>query len=180
MRLSSLILIVTSALVAGCGSSGSTGVARPPTATTPSPAAAGLVGRWQTTNVCSEEVRAFHNAGVAAEGKGFLQGEYAGMVQGARNPCRGAQPKQHSHGFGADGSFASYDENGMQVDDGAYQRINDHTLTLGKPAIRVHYRIDGDRAAFVVISPHCRTERCRKSLAYVVSAFFPRTYDRVG
>jgi hypothetical protein len=70
-------------------------------------------------------------------------------------------------------------ENGQQVDDGTYTKVNGHTFTLGNPPIPVRYRINGNTATFDVVIPHCKDARCRKSTAYVVSAFFPRTYNRI-
>lgn len=86
---------------------------------------------------------------------------------------------KHSHAFGEDGSFASYDQDGEQVDDGSYTAIDDRTFTLSDPPIRVRYRIDGDKATFRVVVPDCKTKRCRENTAYVISAFFPSTYTRV-
>lgn len=69
--------------------------------------------------------------------------------------------RRHSHSFGEDGSFASYDQNGQQVDQGSYKIVDDRTLTLGDPPVAVRYRIEGDTATFrVVISPECKTEGC--------------------
>jgi hypothetical protein len=189
MRLAttSSVLLAIAAVLAGCGSSNSSdGSAPKPRSTnssvnkpSTSSVATGLVGKWSTTNVCGDEVRAFRKAGVATVGREFLRGEYPGQVAGGTDASRGAKPKQHSHGFGADGAFASYDQNGDQVDDGAYQRVNDHTFKLGDPPVAVRYRIEGNNATFSVVIPHCKTKRCRKSTAYVVSAFFPHDYQRV-
>jgi hypothetical protein len=115
----------------------------------------------------------FRKAGVAKIGREFLGGEYEGQVEGAADLCKGAKPKQHSHGFEADGAFASYDQDGQQVDDGTYTKVNGRTFTLGEPPVPVRYRIKGDTATFDVVVPDCQNARCRESTAYVVSAFFP-------
>ena len=79
-------------------------------------------------------------AGVAKIGKEFLGGEYEGQVEGATDLCKGAKPKQHSHGFEADGAFAPYDQDGEQVDEGTYTKVNGRTFTLGEPPVPVRYR----------------------------------------
>jgi hypothetical protein len=96
----------------------------------------------------------------------------------ASDPCRGAKPVQHSHSFAEDGSFASYDQNGQQVDEDSYKTVDDRTLTLGKPPVTVHYQIEGDKATFDVVIPDCKTRKCQFSTAYVISVFFPRVYER--
>jgi hypothetical protein len=85
---------------------------------------------------------------------------------------------EHSHSFGEDGSFASYDQNGQQVDEGTYEIIDDRTLTHVDPPIPARFRIEDDTATFDAVLPNCKTEGCREAAAYVVSVFFPRTYKR--
>ena len=179
-------LVLVAVIAIGCGAEGSSSNSDTKSSATPAveqtrtaEPATGLVGEWSTQNVCADEVRAFEKAGVAKVGKEFLAGEYPGQVEGARDLCRGAAPKQHSHAFEASGAFASYDENGQQVDDGTYSRVDRHTFTLGDPPVPVRYRITGNTATFDVVVPHCKDAPCRKSTAYVVSAFFPHTYKRV-
>jgi hypothetical protein len=138
----------------------------------------GLVGEWSTENVCVDQVRAFREAGLDDLVSEWVE-DYPGQKPTASNPCQGARPIEHSHGFGESGSFASYDQNGQQVDDGIYTLVDDRTLTLGDPPVAVHYRIEGDRATFDVVAPDCKTKRCRESAAYVTSVFFPRVYQRV-
>ena len=69
---------------------------------------------------------------------------------------------RHSHSFDefTPGSFASYDQNGQQVDDGKYKKVDDRTLTLGDPPVTVRYEIDGDEATFDVVLPDCKTKPC--------------------
>ncbi|MBA3408810.1 MAG: hypothetical protein H0U06_12290 [Solirubrobacterales bacterium] len=174
----------------GCGAddsssdSGTKSSATPavePTAT--AEASAGLVGEWSTQNVCANQVRAFKKAGLDEFVREWVAGNYPGVssekVDASSDPCRGAKPVKHSHSLGEDGAFASYDQAGMPVDDGTYKEVDDGTFTLSEPPIRLRYKIDGDKATFKVAVPDCKAKRCRESAAYVVSAFFPRTYERV-
>jgi hypothetical protein len=137
-----------------------------------------LVGEWSTENVCEDQLRAFKEAGVPEPGVGEWA-EFPGQNPTESDPCQGAKPVEHSHSFGENGSFASYDENGQQVDEGRYTPVDDRTFTLGDPPVTVRYRIEGDEATFDVVVPDCKTKRCRESLAYVTSVFFPRVYERV-
>jgi hypothetical protein len=146
--------------------------------TTTTAADAELVGEWRTQNVCEDQVRALKEAGLDDLVSEWVE-EYPGQEPTDTDPCRGAKPIEHSHGFGEDGSFASYDANGQQVDDGRYTPVDDRTFTLGDPPVTVHYRIDGDEATFDVVVPDCTKKACRESAAYVTSVFFPRTYERV-
>jgi hypothetical protein len=170
--------------VAGCGSDDDASDESAATATTTSleetnvAADTGLVGEWGTENVCEDQVRAFKEAGLDDLVSEWVE-DYPGQKPTEADPCHGAKPIQHSHGFGEDGSFASYDENGEQVDDGTYVAVDDRTFTLGDPPVTVHYRIEGDKATFDVVDPACKPKRCRESAAYVTSVFFPRTYERV-
>jgi hypothetical protein len=183
-----LVLIVASVVItAGCGSdddgdSQSDSGTNEPTATsgeeTTTAAGTGLVGEWRTENVCEDQVRAFKEAGLDDLVSEWVE-DYPGQKSSDSDPCHGAKPIEHSHGFGESGSFASYDANGQQVDDGSYTTVDDRTFTLGDPPVTVHYRIEGDTATFdVVIPKNCTTKRCRESAAYVTSVFFPRVYER--
>jgi hypothetical protein len=168
---------------AGCGSNDDSRDELAATATTTpaeetnTAADTGLVGEWSTENVCEDQVRAFKEAGLPDPGTEWA--EFPGHRRTETDPCHGAKPVEHSHSFGENGSFASYDQNGEQVDEGTYTPVDDRTFTLGDPSVTVHYRIEGDRATFDVGEPTCQTKRCRESAAYVTSVFFPRTYERV-
>ena len=172
----------------GCGSDDSDDESAATTTSTsaeePDTAAGtGLAGEWSTENVCQEQLRALQNAGLEKLGAEWVAGEeYPGQRPSESDPCRGAKPMQHSHSFDEffDGSFASYDQNGQQVDDGKYKKVDDRTLTLGDPPVTVRYEIDGDEATFDVVLPDCKTKPCQESTAYVISVFFPRVYERVG
>lgn len=167
----------------GCGSDDSNDESAA-TTTTPSveetnaAADAELVGEWSTENVCEDQLRAFQEAGLDDLVSEWVT-DYPGLKSTDSDPCHGAKPVEHSHGFGEDGSFASYDANGQQVDDGSYITVDDRTFILADPGVTVHYRIEGDEATFKVVLPDCTTERCQESNAYVTSVFFPRVYERV-
>jgi hypothetical protein len=176
-----LLALIIGAL--GCGSDDSddesAATTTPTSAEEPDTAADnGLVGEWSAQNVCEDQLRAFKEAGLPAPGVGEWA-EFPGQNPTHGDLCHGAKPVEHSHSFGENGAFASYDENGQQVDEGSYTPVDDRTFTLGDPPVVVHYRIDGDKATFDVVVPDCKTERCLGSLAYVTSVFFPRVYKRV-
>jgi hypothetical protein len=185
-------LTVVMMLVVGCSSSDSaTKPTSPPSntsSTTPrpgtnTPASGGLVGKWSTRNVCRSELRAFRQAGLSDLAREWVAGaEYPGAsatkVAADRDPCLGATPMIHSHTFDHDGSFASYDQNGRQVDDGKYVAVDDHTFTLGDPPVRVRYKIIGSKATFTVSPALCKSKSCREAYAHVISAFFPATYTK--
>jgi hypothetical protein len=138
----------------------------------------GLVGEWRTDNICEDQVQAFKEAGLDDLVSEWVE-DYPGQKPTDSDPCHGAKPVEHSHGFGESGSFASYDANGQQVDAGTYTPVDDRTFTLGDPPVAVQYRIEGDKATFDVVIPDCQGKRCRESAAYVTSVFFPRVYERV-
>lgn len=65
--------------------------------------------------------------------------------------CGGADPVKHAHFFSADGQFGSLDQNGEQVDDGPYEVIDDHTMTIGDGSFT--YRVkNGDLVLHPVIT----------------------------
>ena len=180
------MLFVCALLTVGCGDDDdSPGDAATTTQgeETTTAAESGLAGEWSTENVCQEQLRALQNAGLEKLGAEWVaHEEYPGQRPSESDPCRGAKPMRHSHSFDefTPGSFASYDQNGQQVDDGKYKKVDDRTLTLGDPPVTVRYEIDGDEATFDVVLPDCKTKPCQESTAYVISVFFPRVYERVG
>ncbi|MDQ3728074.1 MAG: hypothetical protein M3355_00640 [Actinomycetota bacterium] len=177
-------LAAASVLTASCGSDdpaeGQAGSTSAPTSAEETAAAEAnpLVGEWSTENVCEDQLRAFEQAGLDHLVSEWVE-DYPGQKPTDSDPCQGTKPIEHSHRFGESGSFASYDANGQQVDDGSYTPVDDRTFTLGNPPVNVHYRIEGDKATFDVVIPDCKTNGCEESTAYVTSVFFPRTYDRV-
>jgi hypothetical protein len=183
VRFPAIAVAVVAALTVGCGSDDSssepaTSATAPSAEETNAAADTGLVGEWRTENVCEDQLQAFRDAGLDDFVSEWVS-DYPGLKPTDSDPCHGANPIKHSHGFGANGSFASYDPIGRQVDDGRYVAVDDRTLTLGDPPVTVHYRIEGDKATFDVVVPDCKSKRCLESAAYVTSVFFPRTYQRV-
>jgi hypothetical protein len=146
-----------------------------------------LVGEWQRTTRCDELVRALERAGLeklaleAVAGNGFVPGVTTPeeLANPAR-PCEGAVPRRHSHFFTQDGQFGSRDWNGEQVDDGAYEVIDDRTFVISKefPDVTFHYRIQGDTIQFRPVIPNrCSTFRCLWSVAV---AYPGKTWERVS
>jgi hypothetical protein len=154
-------LLVGLALVAGCGSSGSTSAGEQPsnglttTATIPTTAEVetatpALVGRWKHVNECQELVKALEDSGLGAIALSVV-GDYFPEIPAEElaqkdDLCEGAEPIVHYHFFDEDGRFGSLDENEEQVDDGTYKIIDDRTFVISKefPDTTFHYEIEGD------------------------------------
>jgi hypothetical protein len=142
-----------------------------------------LVGKWVTDNNCQALADALAEAGLEeftvdmAKGGGLLP---PGKPDPS-DPCKGAQPVEHSHTFNAAGDFNSYDENGNEADFGTYKLTGDNSFTLSRPPFTsdVRYSIDGNKATFDAVVPECDTHKCRLEAALAVATFFPRTYQRV-
>ena len=121
-------------------------------------------------------MRAFKRAGLDDElvREWTVGAEYPGHVPRGSDRCHGAKPTERSHSFGKYGSFASYDQNGHQVDHDSYITVDDRTFILADAGVTVHYRIEGDEATFKVVLADCTTDRCEDTdNAYVTSVFFP-------
>jgi hypothetical protein len=177
-----LVLLLAAA---GCG--GSTSPSSPATEAAVEPTTSSstkpepLVGDWQTVFQCEELVRVFKSAGLeeftllSIAGHDLIPGvdpEHPEQIADPAHPCKGAVPRKHSHSFAEDGTFASYDYNGNQVDDDSYEIVDDHTFILGRITFR--YRIEDDTIMFdPVIPADCSTRRCRDKYAYAVSVAFP-------
>jgi hypothetical protein len=177
------LLLIAAVAVGGCDSD-DTEDRSSAEAQTRTEAAGGLVGKWVAENRCEELVAALRTAGLEAYIGEMLTGQYRDapptQIAQDRRPCRGARSFEHSHGFEADGDFASYDESGRQVDEGSYRTSGDK-LTVSRPPfdVTVRYRISGDTATFdLETPPNCETKRCRDTLALAIGTFFPRTYGR--
>jgi hypothetical protein len=177
------LLVVAAVGVSGCGfdDTDDTSSAEPQNATEE---VGGLVGKWVAVNRCEELVAALRSAGLEAYTGRMLTGQYRDeppeQITRDRRPCRGARSFEHSHGFEADGDFASYDESGAQVDEGTYRTSGDE-LTVTRPPfdVTVRYRVSGDTATFdLKVPPDCETKRCRDTVALAIGTFFPRTYRR--
>jgi hypothetical protein len=171
---------VFAVLLVGCGG-GKGGESAPPAR------AELLVGEWQRTTTCDELVRALERAGLeklalqAVAGNGFVPGVTTPeQLANPARPCDGAVPRRHSHFFTQDGQFGSRDWNGEQVDDGAYEVIDDRTFVISKefPDVTFHYRIRGDSIMFDPVIPDgCATFRCLWSVAV---AYPGKTWKRVS
>jgi hypothetical protein len=141
-----------------------------------------LVGMWQKTNTCAELLQALTKAGLAHYAPQMIGG--SGLINGPMNqpppdpthPCANATPpKKHSHLFSRDGRFASFDEQGMQVDDATYTLKNNHTFVMGNGVV-VHFQVRGKAIKFYPVinitnpcSKHCHVN----DLGWAVSAFYP-------
>ena len=95
-------------------------------------------------------------------------------LEGRTDPCEGAERREHSHFFTADGSFGSRDFRGQQVDDGTYELVGDDVVVINGSSF--HYRIDGDAIYFqpdpVDIS-ECDSRMCRFEAAWVLLVAMP-------
>jgi hypothetical protein len=143
-----------------------------------------LVGYWQKTNTCAELVRALTKAGFADRipdvvgGSGLIKGPENQPLSDPTHPCtKATTPKKHSHLFSSMGQFASYDENGGQVDDGTYTVRNQRTFVMHgdtfKDKVVVHFRVQGKVIRFQVVIPHPCTGACRVKMGWAISAFYP-------
>lgn len=143
-----------------------------------------LVGYWQKTNTCAELVRALTKAGFADRIPDVVGG--SGLINGPENqpppdpthPCAQATPpKKHSHLFSGTGLFASYDENGGQVDDGSYTLKNQRSFVMHgdefKDKVVVHFHVHGKTIRFQVVIPHPCKGTCRVKMGWAISAFYP-------
>jgi hypothetical protein len=143
-----------------------------------------LVGEWVAVNRCDEFADAVADAGLeefTTEMAAGLRNVPPGKLDPA-DPCKGATPVEHSHSFSEAGEFASFDENGEQVDDGTFEVTDEGLFTLRRPPFEseVRYRVEGDTATFDLVVPGCEAKACRTGAALGVATFFPRTYLRVG
>jgi uncharacterized surface protein with fasciclin (FAS1) repeats len=140
-----------------------------------------LVGTWQRTNSCKSFVQAFQDAGLIDLAPDWLAG--GGYFSSPdkidkTDMCKGANEVKHSHFFTAAGGFGSRDDTGVQVDDGHYTVVDDHTIAFDNK-MKVQYRIDGDTAVFTVIPPSECTGDCRQDYAWANAAFYPGPFQRV-
>jgi hypothetical protein len=180
-------LLATAIVATGCGSDDPAGETTASSTTSPvesaDASADALVGEWVTDNDCQALADALAEAGLEeftvdmAKGGGLLP---PGKPDPS-DPCKGAEPVEHSHTFSANGDFNSYDESGKEVDFGTYELAGDDAFTLSRPPFEaeVRYSVDGDTATFDAVLPKCDTQKCRFGAALAVATFFPRTYERV-
>jgi hypothetical protein len=180
-------------LVAACGGSegesgGASATSAAP-ATTAAAAVVPLVGEWRRTHRCEEVVEILKAAGFNKQvalaniaGNGFLPGVSSpSEIADVKQPCKGAVPLLHSHFFTADGQFGSKDQNGQQVDDGAYKIVDDRTFVIsgGFPDVTFHYRITGDTIRFDPVMPSCAPS-CEEASWSVMVAFPGKTWELVS
>jgi hypothetical protein len=156
MKATVAVLLAVATLAVGCGASSSSdrpsaSSSRPVASPTSTPAASGLVGRWERVTTCQELVRELDKAGLgplaayAWSGATSSTGE-SSFAPGSpkptsAHPCTGALPRVHSHFFNQSGQFGSLDWLGGQVDEDPYRIVNDNTVRIGSPGVAFHYRI---------------------------------------
>lgn len=180
-------LLAAAIVATGCGSDDPDDETTASSTTSPvasaDASADALVGEWVADNDCQALADALAEPGLEeftvdmAKGGGLLP---PGKPDPS-DPCKGAEPVEHSHTFSAKGDFNSYDESGKEVDFGTYELTGDDAFTLSRPPFEsdVRYSVDGDTATFDVVLPKCDTQKCRFGAALAVATFFPRTYERV-
>ena len=143
-----------------------------------------LVGEWARTLECSELAAAYADAGLQAYMQEMIWGAFFWpQVQSAgeldfdpKDPCKGAEPRLHSHFFTADGAFGSRDEKGEEVDNGTYQIVRENRLVINDVMFR--YRIRGDAITFDPVTPECTP--CFAHAWGVAVASPGGEWDRVG
>ena len=144
--------------------------------------AVGLVGSWHRAQSCGEMLTAFEEAGLAESHVEWLQGNFFGGEPGPAegNPCAGATgPLEHDHFFSDDGTFGSHDENGEEVDHGAYEALDDDTVSFPSHAaefgydgeLLVDFSIEGDVLTFNFVLPESCVDQCADAYAWALSAF---------
>ena len=198
-----LLVVVLSIALGGCGSAspgsetvdpaaGSTLISLEPTvgtlpATTQSPLLPALVGEWQRETTCEELAGALRQAGMDwavldnVVGNGFLPGvTNIDQVADEANPCEGAVPRLHSHFFTETGEFGSKDWTGQQVDAGAYEVVDENTVTIGDLAVAFDFAIVGDALTLEPAIPECAPERCFEAVWAVAVAYPGQPWQRVG
>lgn len=168
------VLLAVPLLAVACGSSESAeeqSSAEATTAanTTTTSSSSAIVGRWQRENTCPELVKALDGAGLGKIAPAIV-GDYfpetpPKQLAEKDDLCEGAKPIVHYHFFDGAGRFGSLDENEEQVDDGAYEVINDRTFVISKefPDVSFHYEIKGES---LTLSPVVTRAMKRDALAH--------------
>ncbi len=119
------------------------------------------MGEWERMLKCEDLVPPLKEAGLhdyvpSLVWGSFFYPEIATIEEftfDPKDPCKGAEPRLHSHFFTADGEFGSRDELGAQVDAGVYELIGKDRLIINGSTFR--YRIRGDAIRFDPILPDC-------------------------
>jgi hypothetical protein len=120
-----------------------------------------IVGDWQRMLKCEDLVPRLKEAGLHDYVPSLVWGSFfypeIGTIEeftfDPKDPCKGAEPRLHSHFFTANGEFGSRDELGAQVDAGVYQLVGQDRLIINGSTFR--YRIRGDAIRFDPILPDC-------------------------
>jgi hypothetical protein len=196
-RRTGLAMILLLAIVAtGCAggdspSSASTGgtSAAAPSSTSAAPLPP-LVGRWEQLHVCDDLVDAMDAAGLGAIAVYEVRGQFYPSVPVEQlmkesDICAGSEPFRHAHFFDESGNFGSLDQQGNQVDNGAYTIVDETTVRIGDSVFR--YRVtDGDTLTLrPVISKAARRksldnpEEFTEAVWMVSVAFTGTTWERV-
>jgi hypothetical protein len=124
-----------------------------------------IVGRWQQRHSCEQLVAALRANGLEKVAPAMVGDFFPGMsprelAGKGKNLCDGAEPQVHGHFFASTGEFGSLDQNGQRVDDGPYEVVNDHVMTIGDA--RFGYVVDGD---VLVLKPLISARDRRAALA---------------
>lgn len=151
------VLGLTGALAVACTSHGSSTTSPPSTrssvgapsnsSSSPAQPSSPIVGRWQQRHSCEQLVAALRANGLEKVAPAMVGDFFPGMstrelAGKGKNLCDGAEPQVHAHFFASTGEFGSLDQHGQRVDDGPYEVVNDHVMTIGDA--RFGYVVDGD------------------------------------
>jgi hypothetical protein len=120
-----------------------------------------IVGEWERVLKCEQLVPPMREAGLQAYVPSLVWGSFfwpevptiEAFDFDPKDPCKGAEPRRHSHFFTAGGEFGSRDEHGAQVDSGVYELVGKDRLVINGSTFR--YRIRGDAIRFDPILPDC-------------------------
>ncbi len=142
-------------LLVACGADGSSTVTPASTrssagstvASSSTPPAEPIVGRWQQRHSCEQLVAALQANGLAKVAPAIVGDFFPDMTPQqlatkGKHLCDGAVPQVHAHFFTAAGEFGSLDQNEQRVDDGPYDLVDDHVMTIGDA--RFGYVVEGD------------------------------------
>ncbi len=112
-------------------------------------AAIPLVGEWLGEHRCEQIVEILTAADLpeqipeAIVGNGLLPGVTSpAAIPDPADPCAGTIVVPHSHLFAADGTFASFDGQHQQVDDGTWTLVDEDTFQIGET--RFTFVVDAD------------------------------------
>ena len=145
----------------------------------PSVEAASIVGEWVGVHDCDRIVTLLREGGhdefIAEQVLELVPGLTSTEdLEGRADPCEGAEQREHSHFFTADGSFGSKDERGQQVDEGTYELIGDDVVVINRSTF--HYRIEGDSLYLTpdpVDTSDCTSRMCRFEPVWVLTVAMP-------